>query len=124
MADLHRPEDNDFVTDIEKTWNEDGDSFMATDHSLRRGGHHRVASSSLMYLPLRILRILIKDPAAFLFLVSLLSFAICMPFLGMYLKSTDKLLDLDSMEVSGSSSYSTAQNRTIVLIVPSIVPDT
>ena len=51
------------------------------------------------YLPFRLLHVLLNDPAALLFVTSLFVFSICMPFLGLYLKQSENLLDLDTMKV-------------------------
>ena len=72
----------------------------------QENGQHTVSHSQLSgrrlreYFPFRLFRVLLSDPAAFLFVISLFIFSLCMPFLGLYLKSSDNLLDLDTMKVS------------------------
>lgn len=50
-------------------------------------------------LQLRVLAYIVSQPAAFLFILSLFLIALCMPFLGVFVKNSSDLPDLDSMRV-------------------------
>ena len=77
------------MTSIEETLQEEG-SFQSSHHPRK---------SSCNYLPFRLFRTVLEDPPAFLFLVSLVALSLCTPILGVYLKNSNHIPDLDTMKV-------------------------
>ncbi len=90
MALFVRPED-ELIENAARLHREREDSHVYTKPTL--------VAKIREYLPFRLLRVLLNDPAALLFVTSLFVFSICMPFLGLYLKHSENLLDLDTMKV-------------------------
>ena len=77
------------MASIEETLQEEG-SFQSS---------HPPRKSSCNYLPFRLFRTVLEDPPAFLFLVSLVTLSLCTPILGVYLKNSNHIPDLDTMKV-------------------------
>lgn len=50
-------------------------------------------------LTLRILFYILKQPPSFIFILTLFVIAVCLPFIGLYIKGDRVLPDLDAMQV-------------------------
>lgn len=50
-------------------------------------------------LTLRVLGYIVKQPASFMFIITLFAISVCLPFIGLYIKGQKDLPDLDAMQV-------------------------